>query len=141
VSKHELSPANPNQPNDFKSIFMQKENKNYKVINELGEGNFLGEVALITNLPRTSTVLASVGTATCGYINKEEFKKLTLSYPGIISKLNQRIMSYNDDFFKTREWIFRSIYEFRKLKKEHLRNFTLKMEEINFNDGETILEF
>jgi CRP-like cAMP-binding protein len=58
---------------EFHSIFRNKENKSYKVVNELGEGQYFGEISLITKLFRTSTVISSVGVTTCGYIVKEDF--------------------------------------------------------------------
>jgi CRP-like cAMP-binding protein len=111
---------------EFKSIFAEKENRNYKVINELGEGSYFGEISLITLLKRTSSVLSSIGKTTCGYLTLESFNLMIDIYPDIHEKFIAKTITYHDDFFKTREWMIRSLGDFRKLRKDYIRKFILQ---------------
>ncbi len=64
-----------------------------KFMDELGEGNFFGEISFLTGRPRTATVVAHTDT-TLYEISKEDMEKIEESYPQIKSVLV--------DFYKIR---------------------------------------
>lgn len=77
-------------------------------------------------MKRTASVLSSIGKTTCGYLDLENFNSLIDTYPDIHEKFIKRTSEYKDDFFKTREWMLRSIGHLRKLRKDYVRKFILK---------------
>jgi CRP-like cAMP-binding protein len=57
--------------------------RNEKVsLGELGEGNFFGEVALLTEKPRTATVIAG-GNVELMELTKEDFEDISMKYPSV----------------------------------------------------------
>lgn len=64
--------------------------KDKKKVAELSAGDFFGETALITNLPRTATIqAASAGELFVLY--KRDFKKILLSNPKIAAIINEAL--------------------------------------------------
>jgi signal-transduction protein with cAMP-binding, CBS, and nucleotidyltransferase domain len=61
---------------------------NKKRVAELGEGDFFGEMALITDLPRTATVTA-LEPSEFFVLYKKDFKKILLSKPKIAHIINE----------------------------------------------------
>lgn len=61
---------------------------NKKRVAELGEGDFFGEMALITDLPRTATVTA-LEPSELFVLYKKDFKKTLLSKPKIAHIINE----------------------------------------------------
>ena len=63
--------------------------KNKKVA-ELSDGQFFGEMALITDLPRTATVTALIDSELF-ILYKKDFKKILLSIPKISGIINEAL--------------------------------------------------
>ena len=61
-----------------------------KKVAELSEGQFFGEMALITDLPRTATVTA-LDNGELFILYKRDFKKILLSNPKISAIINEAL--------------------------------------------------
>jgi CRP-like cAMP-binding protein len=61
---------------------------NNKKVTELGEGDFFGEMALVTDLPRTATITV-VEPTNLFLLYKRDFKKILLSKPKIAHIINE----------------------------------------------------
>ncbi len=61
---------------------------NNKKVAELGQGAFFGEMALVTDLPRTATV-TTVESGELFILYKKDFKKILLSNPKIAAIINE----------------------------------------------------
>jgi cAMP-dependent protein kinase regulator len=58
-----------------------------KKVAELGEGQFFGEMALVTDLPRTATVIA-LDNGQLFILYKKDFKRILLNNPKIAAIIN-----------------------------------------------------
>lgn len=61
---------------------------NKKKVTELGDGDFFGEMALVTDLPRTATITV-VEPTNLFLLYKRDFKKILLSNPKIAHIINE----------------------------------------------------
>ncbi|MGD0566354.1 MAG: cyclic nucleotide-binding domain-containing protein [Candidatus Goldiibacteriota bacterium] len=61
---------------------------NNKKVTELGDGDFFGEMALVTDLPRTATITVLEPTDLF-LLYKKDFKKILLSKPKIAHIINE----------------------------------------------------
>ena len=61
---------------------------NKKKVTELGDGDFFGEMALVTDLPRTATITVLEPTDLF-LLYKKDFKKILLSKPKIAHIINE----------------------------------------------------
>ena len=74
----------------------QKRNKgNYKVINELQEGNYFGEIGAVSNLRRTSSVVA-INSMLIGKIKISSFRNFMEKNANFEKKIKAKILSYKD---------------------------------------------
>ncbi len=64
-------------------VFIYPDNKNKKLINQLGKGDTFGEIALIENTKRTADVVVASEYAEVIMIDKDTFEKITAEYPGV----------------------------------------------------------
>jgi CRP-like cAMP-binding protein len=78
----------------------------------LKSGDYFGEIALATNLKRTSTVFA-VSNVICGRINRQDFKELMQSNGVFKNRIMKKMKSYSDNFFKLIVTMLRNISFFR----------------------------
>jgi CRP-like cAMP-binding protein len=81
---------------DSGRVAVISEKDNHKIIGVIEEGDFFGELALLTQKPRTATVKAETD-ATLYQISKKDFDEITQRYPTIngflLSRLYDRIKS------------------------------------------------
>jgi len=67
-----------------------KVTRNGRKLNELGAGSFVGEIALVANVPRTATVVATSPVRLL-VITDRAFKELVRKTPTIASKVMQSL--------------------------------------------------
>jgi len=104
------------------SVF-QKRNNSLEEINVVEEGEFFGEIALISNQPRSATVIVKSQTAKLILFNKEKFLKQTKSNPGLMFAILRATVAR----------IFKAELEFEKLLK-HIKSFNpLLISKLNQN--------
>jgi len=69
--------------------------KNNRYIRQLGQGDYFGEVSILTDCTRTATVKSSnYSTMVC--IHKRVFYDLCSSFPDILIKMKRKALEYND---------------------------------------------
>lgn len=126
--------------NNYAQKNMKLENGSIKftIINELKNGSYFGEVALMTNLKRTATIF-TVSAATVGYMDKEAFKKLGMEHLDLQNNLKKRLNEYKDREFKFMMTMIRNVPQFRTLKNMVLRNVLYVLRERYYPSGATIL--
>ena len=56
-----------------------------KTVNQVEDGDIFGEIALLTNLKRTTTVKAFTTQLKCAYLTREDVKKLEKCFPHIVA--------------------------------------------------------
>ena len=120
-------------------IFKVPERKhNYKIINELSEGAYFGEVALMTNLRRTSSVI-SVSLTVCGVISKAELEDQLDSNQDFRLRMEARLENYRDAYFKFLVTMVRNVFCFRAINSVVLRQFVYNFHEKWYNKGHIVL--
>ncbi len=104
------------------SVF-QKRNNSLEEINVVEEGEFFGEIALISNQPRSATVIVKSQTAKLILFNKEKFLTQTKSNPGLMFAILRATVAR----------IFKAELEFEKLLK-YIKSFNpLLISKLNQN--------
>lgn len=88
------------ETNDINALHeSEKENlfaSEFKIINDLSQGSYFGEVAIMTNLRRTCSVY-TISNCFLGLINEQTFKNFVSNYSDMKININRRINSYSDD--------------------------------------------
>jgi CRP/FNR family transcriptional regulator, cyclic AMP receptor protein len=73
--------------------------RNGRKINELGRGDFLGEIALLSGAPRTATV-TTTSTARILVLTDSAFKQVTTELPSVLTRLLAALSArLHDDAF------------------------------------------
>ena len=67
----------------------------YRTINELEVGNYFGEIAALSNLRRTCSVIA-VNSMVIGKIKISAFRDFIQRHSNVHKKINKKIQSYKD---------------------------------------------
>lgn len=87
-------------------MFIYDEQNKGKLIRTLRPGSYFGEVSLLKQCPRTSSV-KSKNYTTCAAVGKVKFDKLLLRYPYIKASMEDHIRTtYND---KWRHFVIKSL--------------------------------
>jgi CRP-like cAMP-binding protein len=110
----------------------------YQIINDLKEGMYFGEVSLLTNLRRTSTIY-SVTPCFLGVIDKETFMKVVDDNMDLKYSLIHRISEYKDEVFKTLITMVKNTPAFRPLSTQIVRKIVYKLKQIRFSNKQLIL--
>ena len=66
---------------------------NYTTLRVLYEGDYFGEVALVTNLKRTASV-RTVKQTYCMKLDRSKFDVLQQNFPHIVDEMKQRVRSF-----------------------------------------------
>lgn len=80
-------------------IYIYDENNDEKYVNTLKIGSYFGEVGIIKDCPRTSTV-KSKNYTTCAALNEKNFKDFKNHYPEIVRRMNDNLYNYQDKWKK-----------------------------------------
>jgi len=99
---------------------------------------YFGEIALMTNLRRTSTVI-SINNCFCGVISRKKFKELLSSNIDLKHSLMQKIQSYKDSGFTYLNSILKNVPYFRFLKSETIKKIIFKLKEFRMSEDQKLL--
>eukprot|EP00347_Sterkiella_histriomuscorum_P016745 403352016 len=110
----------------------------FKVINELKQGDYFGEISIITNLKKTCSVY-SVNNLICGLIKKKDLLELVSTNTDFKSRMMQRMNLYKDNFFKFIITMIRNVGAFRVIPNHAVKNIIYKLNERKFIKHSLIL--
>ena len=127
IKHHEQ--ANKNQEEEEQE--KKQDDYGFKVINELKEGNYFGEISMITNLRRTCSVY-TVSNGFFAVIEKDAFMTLANSNTDLKHKLINKINQYNDDNIKFQITMLKNVPVFRPLENNNLRLLCHKLRDERF---------
>ena len=89
-------------------------------------GDYFGEIAILTDLKRTATVY-TISNCYLGMIEKTKFIKLVQNNNMLHKNLMLGISKYNDDLFKELKVLINNVPPFRSLKSASIRKIILKV--------------
>ena len=109
----ELDSESDFDDDDEENQFVVQQNK----IGKLKKGDYFGEVALITNLKRTTTI-KSVDYSTVAYLTRENFESIKKEFPQVYINFKANIKNYSDEDFEFRRNMIRNTPYFKHLDPE-----------------------
>ena len=92
----------------------------------MNEGNYFGEVALMTNLRRTCSIY-SVNNCYFGLIEKKTFIQLVENNFDLKYSLMNKINSYKDELFNNLTIMINNVPAFRNLPKTCIRKIVQRL--------------
>jgi len=109
------------------------------LINNLEEGSYFGEVALITNLKRTATV-KSVDFCTLSTMSRDVLQQAKEEYPQIYLNFRNKIMLYDDFDMTFRRKMIKNIPYFQKLTDQVIEEIVYLMRPKRYEAGTIIVK-
>ena len=106
----------------------------FRVINELTEGDYFGEIAMVTNLRRTCSVY-TVSNGFFAVIGKAQFLELANANVDLKHKLYNKINAYKDENFKASVTMIKNVPSFRPLTELCLRKIAYRLRDERFSRG------
>ena len=99
---------------------------NYKVVKELTNGDYFGEISLLTNLPVTCSI-HSISNMIVSTIQREDMIKFLDDFQTWKIKIQDKMYEYNDSYFQSLHRLIESIPWLRQLSFETIRSIALKL--------------
>lgn len=109
-------------------------------INKLGSGSYFGEIAMVTNLKRTTTVKA-VDNTTLAYLTRENFVDIKKEFPQVYLNFKSNIKNYDDHDFEFRRNMIKNTPYFRKLDKEVIDEIVYLLKPNRYDPHTTIIKY
>lgn len=101
-------------------------NKNYTVINELTTSDYFGEISVLTKLPATATIHV-VSHTVCCELSSHDFQEFVNNFSDCKMKIEKKIHSYSDSYFRRLHRIMGNIPYLWKLDYASTRDLILNM--------------
>ncbi|CDW82933.1 cyclic nucleotide-binding protein [Stylonychia lemnae] len=105
----------------------------------LKEGQFFGEVALLTKLKRTASLKSSEFT-NCAYMNKDDLKTMEHYYPHIVQQFKDKIREYSDPKMHFRRLMIKNLHFLRNMSDEIVNEIICCLEVKRFSAGSDIIK-
>eukprot|EP00347_Sterkiella_histriomuscorum_P009696 403340228 len=105
----------------------------------LKEGQFFGEVALLTKLKRTSTIKSSDFT-NCAYMTKDDLQIMEEHYPHIVHQFRLKIKEYADPKMYFRRLMIKNLHYMRNLSDEIINEIICCLQVKRFAKGQNIIK-
>jgi CRP-like cAMP-binding protein len=100
------------EDNPFKNAL-----KKQKVFAFLREGEIFGEVALLTKLKRTATVVSD-DYSTCSFLNKDDVEEMVFNFPHIAKSLRSKLKELKNENMVFRRLMIRNLYYLRDMSDD-----------------------
>jgi CRP-like cAMP-binding protein len=120
------------------SIFI-KENKENTLINILKDGSIFGEVAILTKLKRTASIVSD-DYSNCNYLTVEDVAEIDENFPHILKQLRHKIWDYKDDNMNFRKLMIRNVHFLRDLDDNIINEIICHLEVKRYSKGSIILK-
>lgn len=114
--------------------------KGHKVINELSQSDYFGEVSLLTNLPPTASINV-ISKAICYKLKRASFLQFLDNFKDCKTKIMEHIHSYQDIYFKRLHKIIKQVHFFNYLPFKTNRNLIFLWKQVKYNEGSIIVHF
>ena len=114
-------------------------NKSSKTIGFLRDGVVFGEIALLTKLKRTATIISKDFT-NCAYLAKEDVEQIKHNFPHITKQFKDNIRDYKDDKMNFRKLMLRNIHYLRELNDNIINEIICNLEVKRYAQGSVILK-
>lgn len=128
---------------DSHSDFSDEENallRHETRINRLMSGSYFGEIAMVTNLKRTTTVKA-VDYTTLAYLTRDNFIDIKKEFPQVYLNFKYNIKKYTDSDFEFRRNMIRNTPYFRNLDKDIIDEIVYLLRPNRYDPGTTIIKY
>ena len=109
------------------------------MINILKDGTLFGEVALLTKLKRTATIVSD-DYSNCAYLNKQDVHEIEEHFPHIVRHFTSKISEYKDEKMSFRRLMIRNIHYLRDLNDTIIDEIICHLEVKRYAKGSTILK-
>ena len=109
-------------------------------IARLREGQYFGEIALITNLKRTATVRAQDYT-TLAFLSSEDFNEVRQEFPQVYLNFKKKIRTYEDQDFAFRRQMVKNVPYFKNLDEEIIEEIVYLLKPHRYDFLTTIIKF
>lgn len=109
-------------------------------INRLNSGRYFGEIALVTNLKRTTTVKA-IDYTTLAYLTRENFNDIKKEFPQVYLNFKYNIKKYTDSDFEFRRSMIRNTPYFRNLEDDIIDEIVYLLRPNRYDPGTTIIKY
>ena len=103
------------------------------------EGSYFGEISMMTNLRRTSSVY-TVSNCFFGVIDKDTFKGIVNANMDIKYSLQNKINSYKDEGYQQNIIMIKNVPQFRLLSSKCIRKIVNKLHPIKYISNQKILQ-
>ena len=117
----------------------REEGDDHTILRVLYEGDYFGEVALVTSLKRTATVKAVTQTY-CMKLDRSKFNILQQNFPHIVDEMKQRIRSFKDPKMVFRRKALANIPWLRRVSDTVIKHVLEQVEILRLGNGGTILK-
>lgn len=109
-------------------------------INRLTSGKYFGEIALVTNLKRTTTVKA-VDYTTLAYLTRENFEAIRKEFPQVYLNFKRNIARYKDSDFEFRRSMIKNTPYFRNLDDEIINEIVYLLRPNRYDPNTVIIKY
>lgn len=109
-------------------------------INRLTSGKYFGEIALVTNLKRTTTVKA-VDYTTLAYLTRENFEAIKKEFPQVYLNFKRNIARYKDTDFEFRRSMIKNTPYFRSLDDEIINEIVYLLRPNRYDPSTVIIKY
>ena len=103
-------------------------------LNYLEEGEYFGEIGMLTNLKRTATIVANEHTTLSG-VSREVFNQCAEHFPTIYHGFKDRLTGYNDFNMEFRSRMVRNVPYFRDLSDEIIQKIVYLLRPVQIAAG------
>ena len=123
------------------TVWVKDHMKTSVFVSKLGQGDYFGEVSILTNSPRTATV-KSTNYSTMACINKGKFYDLCSNFPDILMKMQQKALQYTDPWTKFKLALLHQVDYFAEnfeQESEFYKELQFHMADEYFEEGTEII--
>ena len=123
------------------TVWVKNHVKDNVYVRQLCQGDYFGEISILTDSVRTATVKSS-NYCTMACIKKRVFHDLCNSFPDILIKMKKKALEYNDPWKEFKRAVLKQIDYFAEVidNDEFYSEVQLNLVEENFEPDTEILE-
>ena len=123
------------------TVWVRDHMKNQVYINQLCQGDYFGEISILTDSPRTASVRSS-NYCTMACIHKRVFYDLCSNFPDILIKMKKKALEYKDPWKEFKLTVLKQVDYFSEVmdSNEFYHEVQFHLSEENIDPGTTVLQ-